>query len=242
MQAIATPLVHGGETLLLDPLGVLFWPATAMLVVADLHLEKGSAFARRGTLLPPYDTARTLRRLGWAIERYGPRVVVSLGDAFHDRAGPAALTSGARDALADMAKGREWLWVHGNHDPGPLAPGLEGEAVDQLDWHGLRFAHLPEGERNGRALVAGHLHPKAQLERRGRKVSRPCFAGDASCLVLPAFGAYTGGLNVLDPAISGLFEENFCAFLLGDAKVYRVAHHHLQATPPDWRRHRLEDR
>jgi DNA ligase-associated metallophosphoesterase len=239
MDAVATELEHGGERLLLDPLGVAFLPGRALLVVADLHLEKGSAYARRGTLLPPYDTARTLRRLGWAVERYRPAVVVSLGDAFHDRAGAGALGPQARDELARLARGRTWLWVKGNHDPDPPV-GLAGESVDRLDLGRLRLAHLPEAEADGRVLLAGHLHPKARLAQGPRKAVLPCFAGDARLLLLPAFGAYTGGLNVLDPAISGLFGGGFVAFMLGDARVFAVGHRHLRADPPDWRRHRME--
>lgn len=243
--SVAISLQHGGEALLLDPLGVVFMPAWGMLVVADLHLEKGSAFARLGALLPPYDTDRTLRRLSWAIERYRPKVVVSLGDAFHDRAGAAALGHDARCQLQALALGRTWLWVKGNHDPEAPA-GLAGESVEGLDLGRLRLVHLPDaaprdGDGDGRTLIAGHLHPKARLAQGARKVSRPCFAGDARLLLLPAFGAYTGGLNVLDPAIRGLFAAGFAAFMLGDAKVFPVAHRHLRADPPDWRRHRLAE-
>ena len=240
MEAVATELDHGGEALLLDPLGVVFLPARAMLIVADLHLEKGSAFARRGTLLPPYDTARTLRRLDWAVQRYRPDVVVSLGDAFHDRAAVASLGADARQAIAGLAHSRTWLWVRGNHDPDPPA-GLAGESVDRVDVGGLRLVHLPDAEADGRTLIAGHLHPKARLAQGARKATRPCFAADARLLLLPAFGAYTGGLNVLDPAIRGLFRADFAAFMLGDAKVFAVGNRHLRADPPDWRRHRLED-
>jgi uncharacterized protein len=240
MDAVATELDHGGERLLLDPLGVVFLPASATLVVADLHLEKGSAFARRGTLLPPYDTARTLRRLGWAVQRYRPKVVVSLGDAFHDRAGAERLGLDCRRELTALAHGRSWLWVKGNHDPDPPA-GLAGESVDRLDLGRLRLVHLPNGAADGRVLVAGHLHPKARLAGGARKAIRPCFAADPGLLLLPAFGAYTGGLNVLDPAIRGLYPAAFAAFLLGDARVFEVAHRHLEADPPHWRRRRLEE-
>jgi uncharacterized protein len=239
MDAVATEIDHGGERLLLDPLGVVFLPALATLVVADLHLEKGSAFARRGTLLPPYDTARTLRRLGCAVQRYRPKVVVSLGDAFHDRAGPAGLGPDCRRELASLASGRSWLWVKGNHDPDPPA-GLAGESLDRLDLGRLLLVHLPGGAADGRVLVAGHLHPKARLADGARKAVRPCFATDAGLLLLPAFGAYAGGLNVLDPAIRGLYPAAFAAFMLGDARVFKVAHRHLEADPPHWRRHRLE--
>ncbi len=239
MDAVATELEHGGEALLLDPLGVVFLPARATLVVADLHLEKASAFARQGTLLPPYDTARTLRRLGWAVERYRPDVVVSLGDAFHDPAGAAGLDAEARRTLGELARGRTWLWVRGNHDPEPPR-GLAGESLERVDVGGLRLVHLPDGASAGRVVVAGHLHPKARLVQGVRKLARPCFTHDPGLLLLPAFGAYTGGLNVLDPAIRGLFGKTFAAFLLGEARVFAVAHRHLEADPPDWRRHRLD--
>ena len=240
MDAVSTEIDHGGEVMLLDPLGVVFLPARATLVVADLHLEKGSAFARRGTLLPPYDTARTLRRLDWAVQRYRPKVVVSLGDAFHDRAGAAGLGRDCRRELNGLARGRSWLWVRGNHDPDPPV-GLAGESLDRLDLGRLRLVHLPGGTADGCVLVAGHLHPKARLADGPRKVVRPCFAADARLLLLPAFGAYTGGLNVLDPAIRGLYPAAFAAFMLGDARVFEVAHRHLRADPPGWRRHRLEE-
>jgi metallophosphoesterase superfamily enzyme len=165
-------------------------------------------------------------------------VVVSLGDAFHDRAGAAALTDEDRGTLAGLARGRTWLWVRGNHDPEPPA-GLAGESLDRLDLGRLRLVHLPDGAGDGRALVAGHLHPKARLAQGVRKATRPCFVGDGRLLMLPAFGAYTGGLNVLDPAISGLFGAGFAAFMLGEARVFRVPHLHLRPDPPDWRRHRL---
>ena len=240
MAVLGTTLEHGGEALTLDPLGVLWLAARATLVVADLHLEKGSAFARRGTLLPPYDTARTLRRLGWAIERYRPKTVVSLGDAFHDRAGAAGLTAEDRRELASLAKGRTWLWIRGNHDPDP-PEGLAGESLGALDLGRLRLLHLPQGKADGRAVIAGHLHPKARLVQGPRKATRPCFVADPGLLLLPAFGAYAGGLNVLDPAIMGHFRAGFVAFMLGDSRVFRVTHHHLRADPPDWRRHRLEE-
>lgn len=228
----------GGEALTLDPSGVLWLEARATLMVADLHLEKGSAFARRGTLLPPYDTARTLRRLGWAIERYRPGTVVSLGDAFHDRAGAAGLTEENRRELAALAKGRNWLWISGNHDPDPPR-GLAGEGLEALDLGRLRLVHRPEHPAAGGAVIAGHLHPKARLVQGARKATRPCFAADPGLLVLPAFGAYTGGLNVLDSAIKTFFRSGFAAFLLGDSRVFRVGHQHLHPDPPDWRRHRL---
>ncbi|HRY27409.1 MAG: ligase-associated DNA damage response endonuclease PdeM [Geminicoccaceae bacterium] len=235
-------LDHGGEVVELDPLGAVHLPAHRCLVVADLHLEKGSAYARLGTFLPPYDTARTLRRLDWAIQRYRPRLVVSLGDAFHDTAGPGALDPEARRTLEALARGRSWLWVRGNHDPHPPA-GLAGETIDAADLGRLHLTHVPPTAPAGRIILAGHLHPKARLAQarpRSRQcATRPCFAGNPDLLLLPAFGAYTGGLNVLDPAIAGHFARGFSAFLLGDERVFQVAHRHLTPDPPDWRRHRI---
>ncbi len=231
-------LEHGGETLELDPLGVLHLPGHRCLVVADLHLEKGSAFARRGTLLPPYDTARTLRRLDWAIQRHRPRLVVSLGDAFHDKAGPSTLDAEARRTLAALASGRSWLWVRGNHDPDPPAR-LGGEAVDRVALGRLHLTHIPEAAPEGTAAIAGHLHPKARLAQARGSATRPCFAGDPDLLLLPAFGAYTGGLNVLDAAIARHFARGFSAFLLGETRVFPVVHVRLAPDPCDWRRHRI---
>lgn len=231
-------LDHGGEVVELDPLGVVHLPAHRCLVVADLHLEKGSAFARRGTLLPPYDTARTLRRLDWAVQRHRPRLVVSLGDAFHDRAGPEALDPDARRALETLVQGRSWLWVRGNHDPHPPAE-LGGAVVDTAELGRLHLTHIPPAAPGERATIAGHLHPKARLAQARQRTTRPCFAASRELLLLPAFGAYTGGLNVLDPAIAGHFARGFSAFLLGDTRVFAVAHHHLSPDPPDWRRHRI---
>lgn len=240
IAATAARIRLGGEEVCLDPLGVAYLPACATLVVADLHLEKGSAFARRGTLLPPYDSARTLRRLGWAVERYRPRRVVSLGDAFHDRSGAVFLSTADRRQLEALQAGREWVWVRGNHDPEAPA-GLDGDCVDLLELRRLRLVHMPEEATDGWTVLSGHLHPKARLVQQARKATRPCFVADHRRLLLPAFGAYAGGLNVLDPAIAGLFAGPFTAFMLGDARVFAVAHRHLTADLPEWRRHRLVD-
>ena len=238
MEAVGTLIEHAGEAIVLDPLGVIWLEARAMLVVADLHLEKGSAFARRGTLLPPYDTARTLRRLDWAIRRYRPKVVVSLGDGFHDRAGAGGLAADDRRTLVDLAIGRTWLWIRGNHDPDP-PPGLAGDSLPFLELGRMRLVHLPDDAADGETVIAGHLHPKARIVQGARKATRPCFAADPRLLLLPAFGAYTGGLNVLDPAISALFRSGFTAFMLGESRVFAVSHRHLRPDPPNWRRHRL---
>jgi uncharacterized protein len=208
-------------TLVADPAGALYWPDEKMLAVADLHLEKGSAFAARGVLLPPYDTATTLNRLARLVDRYAPSLVIALGDSFHDGGGPARMDEMSRVALKALQRGRDWVWIAGNHDPAP-AENIGGRFADMLGLGPLTFRHEPsvvvtEGE------IAGHLHPLARIARRGRAVSRRCFAGDGRRLIMPAFGAYAGGLNVRDRAIVSLFGAlSFTAYMLGERRLYAV--------------------
>lgn len=220
---VAEPTLVGVAGVVLEafPDGVLWWADERLLVVADLHLEKGSSFARRGELLPPYDTAETLARLARLVRHLEPRVVVALGDSFHDDGGAARLAPENRAALAGLQTGRDWIWVAGNHDR--LAPaGLAGTSVDALAVGPVVFRHEPAAA-GARGEIAGHLHPSVRVVGRGKSVRRKCFAGDGERLVLPAFGAYTGGLNVLDRAFAGLFEAaTFRAFVLGDARIYAV--------------------
>jgi uncharacterized protein len=211
-----------GATLVADCAGALYWPDESLLVVADLHLEKGSAFAARGVLLPPYDTAATLARLARLIECYAPRLVIALGDSFHDGGGPARMSDISRAGLKTLQRGRDWLWIAGNHDPDP-ADNIGGRFAEILALGPLTFRHEPsphpcDGE------IAGHLHPQARIARRGRAVSRRCFAGDGKRLVMPAFGAYAGGLNVRDRAIVSLFGAlSFTAHMLSERRIYAVA-------------------
>jgi DNA ligase-associated metallophosphoesterase len=210
-----------GTTLVADPAGALYWPDEKLLAVADLHLEKGSAFATRGVLLPPYDTTATLARLSKLIEYYSPALVVALGDSFHDGGGPARLPNISRSALAALQRGRDWLWLAGNHDPDP-PQGVGGRVGAELAIGSLTFRHQPlphgtEGE------IAGHLHPSARVAQRGRGVARRCFAADCNRMVMPAFGAYAGGLNIRDRAIVALFGAlSFTAHLLGQGRLYAI--------------------
>lgn len=216
-------LAFQGHELVLDPCGALYWPAQELLVVADLHLEKGSAFARRGAFLPPYDTEATLARLELAIARWRPATVLSLGDGFHDRRGPRDLSPGLMDRLAALVASVRWIWITGNHDPVvPLALG--GACAPELVLDGITFTHIPNqipGE------VAGHLHPKARVEGSRLRSCRPCFAADAKRLLMPAFGSFTGGRNVLAPDFRRLFPRGFGAYLLGTERVFRVPHDRL---------------
>ena len=216
-----------GAELLADLSGALFWPARGWLVAADLHLEKGSAFAARGTHLPPYDTAATLGALEQLCRRLRPARVVCLGDSFHD--GGAAERMDARDArrLAELAAGHDWIWIAGNHDP--LPPGGWGRVMAELVEGPLVFRHAAEPGAVGE--VSGHYHPKASVKTRLRRITGRCFVADGHRLILPAFGAYAGGLNVLDPAISCLLQPGFSTWMLGDSKLHPFPATHLSG---DW--------
>ena len=214
-----------GIDLVADVSGGLFLPDAGTLVVADLHFEKGSAFAMRGIPLPPYDSAATLARLEEAAARLRPRRIVALGDAFHDADGASRLGPAAGARLRRLMEGAEWLWILGNHDP---RPPEDFPAVTAEEWGlaPLVFRHEPEaGAAPGE--VAGHLHPKAHVSVRGRRVAARCFVSDGRRLVLPAFGAYAGGLDVFDPAIAGLFPEGFHAYMIGRDGVHAIADRRL---------------
>lgn len=216
------PLAICGKQLLADMSGALYWPGERALIVADLHLEKASSHAERGTLLPPYDTRETLERLATVIERYDPEVVISLGDSLHDRSAATRISSGDLAALRILQEDRRWIWVTGNHDP-EISHQLGGEVADRLTVGGLRLVHLPT-EGHATHEIAGHLHPAARLSLYGHTLRRPCFVGNRLRLVLPAFGTFTGGLNVLDPAFLPLFgNDGFGVWMLGQEGVYPVA-------------------
>ena len=222
----AAPIHLAGERLMLDPAGALHWPATSTLVVSDLHLEKGSSYARKGMLLPPWDTHATLDRLSLLLRRYQPRIVVALGDSFHDADGAARLPAGEIARLRAMTAAHCFIWVQGNHDPLPIS-GLGGDCVTEFATARLVFRHAAAAGASGE--ISGHYHPKATIPARGGSVSRPCFVTDARRVVLPAFGAYTGGLDVGDPAIMRLFPRGVRVFLLGKERLYSFA---IGATRP----------
>lgn len=215
-----------GEAALCDRRGALYFPDLALLCVSDLHLEKGSSFARRGALVPPYDTVATLLRLQAVIDHYRPKTVVSLGDSFHDGEGASRLPDQMRLDLSALMAGRDWFWVAGNHDPQPPA-GLPGDTVEALAAGRLTFRHEPSKKSPSGSVpgeIAGHLHPCARIVQRGRSVRRRCFAADGTRIVMPAFGAYTGSLNVLDRAYAGLFrEDGLVAYMIGASKVFAIS-------------------
>jgi uncharacterized protein len=215
-----------GTALVADRAGALYWPREGVLAIADLHLEKGSSFAKRGVLLPPYDTAATLARLAAVIMRYAPRCVIALGDSFHDGGGPGRLADADRTQLRALQVGRDWIWITGNHDPEP-AQNIGGQFGGALAIGDLTFRHIPSGSAGE---IAGHLHPVARVSHRGRAVSRRCFAADALRMVMPAFGAFAGGLNIRDAAFADLFGTlAFTAHMLGEDRLYSFGAKHCMA-------------
>lgn len=214
---ISAPIHIAGERLMLDPAGLAAWPAQRLLAVADLHLEKGSHFAAGGRFVPPYDTRETLERLALALRRHRPQRLVLLGDSFHDARGCDRLADSDRATLSRLLVGIEVVWVLGNHDP--VAPeGLPGVAVEEWQLGPLTFRHI--ARPGASAELSGHFHPKATMPTRAGGVTRPCFLADARRLLLPAFGAYTGGLDIRDPAVAALFPRGGRAFLLGEARLF----------------------
>jgi uncharacterized protein len=200
--------------------GALWWPAEKTLLVADLHLEKLSSYARRGSLLPPYDTSLTLKRLADDVERTGAEAVIALGDSFHRDEGTSTLLDADKLRLVALMGKAHWTWISGNHDPSPHALG--GTCVAGLERRGLTLAHEPKRGRPG--LVAGHLHPAARVLADGRSVRRACFVHDGSLLILPAYGSSTGSLNIMSPAFAGLLNwGSLEVTMIGKGRVYPVS-------------------
>lgn len=202
--------------------GALYWPARHTLIVADLHFEKGSSFARHGQLLPPYDTRETLRRLATVIDHYDPDTVIALGDSVHD--GEAADRMPAQDFeyLHVLQDDRDWIWITGNHDQ-KLDDRFGGTVCGGLTIDGITLRHAPSNAAITHEIAA-HMHPAARLVMHGTALRRPCFVGNGRRLVLPAFGAFTGGLNILDSAFDPLFgSEGVLVWMLGQEGVYPVA-------------------
>jgi DNA ligase-associated metallophosphoesterase len=212
-----------GASFVMDPAGALYWPEERLLAVADLHFEKGSSYAARRVFLPPYDTAATLMRLLELICLYEPKRIVALGDSFHDAAASTRLTAQDRARIRSLQTGRDWIWIAGNHDP--AAPSaLDGDVMDEYAVGTICFRHAPQ-EAASAGEIAGHLHPVARVGGLGGTVRRRCFVSDGTRCILPAFGAYAGGLNLRDEAFGFLFREaDRFAHILGRSQVYRVAH------------------
>ena len=215
-----TEIDLNGERLVLDVSGALWWPARAMLVFSDIHFEKGSSYAMRGQMLPPYDTRAALKRMQAVVARYRPATIMSLGDAFHDRDAAERLDQDERAMLSGLSCSADWIWITGNHDPDPPS-WLGGEIVPEVRIGGLTFRHEP-GVFFQPGEIAGHLHPCTTVTMRGRSLRRRCFVSDRARMVLPAFGAYAGGLDLWEPPIYSLFQGAFGAYVLGQTRVYAV--------------------
>lgn len=209
-----------GAELLADRSGALVWPDMRTVAVADLHLEKGSSYARYGTQLPPYDTRTTLDRLADVLARYRPETVVCVGDSFHDTAAADRVSPADQSRLSEFTESRDWIWICGNHDPAP--PKFWGGRSEPFWVIGpVVFRH--EADLRGAAgEVSGHFHPKAGLSVRGRHLSGRCFVSDGRRLILPAFGTYAGGLDVRDDAIANLFRSGFFAYLIGRSGLVKI--------------------
>jgi DNA ligase-associated metallophosphoesterase len=199
----------------------LWWEDAEVLVVSDLHLEKGSSYAARGQMLPPYDTRATLQRIAALVAHLKPVTVISLGDSFHDRSARPRMAQDDVLLVRSLTDAADWVWIEGNHDPKP-PDDLGGRMASELKLGPLVFRHEPtEGPACGE--IAGHLHPCARVVGRARSVRTRCFASDGERLVMPAYGALTGGLNVLDVAFRKVFPSGVVAGVIGRDGVYAAA-------------------
>ena len=229
----STVISLNGVSLRLLSSGALYWAERKLLAVADLHLEKASSFARRGQLLPPYDSRATLERLLKVLGGLEVEQVICLGDSFHDRQAAERIDAQSRACLAALTKDYDWIWIAGNHDPDPLGRQEGGAGFGTgggtgRDWGGrvledcaigpLVFRHEAEPQF-GSGEISGHFHPKAALRVRGRRMSCRAFLEDGARLILPAFGSLAGGLDALDPAFAPLFKKGFRAHLLGRDRI-----------------------
>ncbi|MEM6624332.1 MAG: ligase-associated DNA damage response endonuclease PdeM [Pseudomonadota bacterium] len=210
----ATLSLAGAELVPL-PAGALWWPETRVLAVGDLHLGRAERIARReGRMLPPYETRETLDRLDEVIRETDPATVISLGDAFDDLSAAEACATDVVEGLCRMAAGRRWIWIAGNHDPGPV--DLPGSFLKELAVGPLMFRHAaaPCHDDTG-GEISGHFHPKMRVTIRGQRIARTCFLTSGQRLILPAFGTYTGGLDITSPVFGALLGEEAVALLTG---------------------------
>ena len=216
------PLSICGKAFRAHMSGALYWPSEKALIVSDLHLEKGSHFAARGQLLPPYDTRETLRRLAEAIDSYDVETVIALGDSLHDTTAAERIDPADLETLRILQQDRDWIWITGNHDP-KVDAVLAGHVLPSLSVEGMSLCHDPAPGAVTHE-IAGHLHPAARLVLHGTSLRRPCFVGNGLRLVMPAFGAFTGGLNILDAAFEPLFgNDGIAVWMLGQEGLYPVA-------------------
>jgi len=210
----------GGLELLPDLSGALYVPDYRSLLVADMHFEKGSSFLRRGLHIPPFDTRSTLAVLEAAIARLRPDRLIALGDSFHDCSAGDRIDAGDLTRIRGLSDRLDVIWINGNHDR-KLPEGLGGRTAAEVSLGPVILRHLPEPVLSGTFEIAGHFHPVASIVRRGRRLTSRSFVADRSRLIMPAFGAYTGGLDVRAPEISSLFSQQaFTAWMIGRSAIY----------------------
>lgn len=216
-----TPIVRfAGQIFEPLPSGGLYWHAQDTLLVADLHFEKMASFARRGQMLPPYDTAMTLSRLEGDLRRTGARRLIALGDSFHRADSSRLVTPADRTRLDTITGMVDCVWLTGNHDPAPHELG--GTSQPELTLGDITLTHEPR--RGAKGLICGHLHPAAHIEMDGRSVRRPCFVHDNRLMILPAYGASTGSINILSSAFAGLLHlPSLEVTMLGKDRTYPVS-------------------
>ena len=207
----------GQHDFILHPSGALFWPERSLLIASDLHLEKGSHFAKRGFFLPPYDSHAILEKLHKTIKELSPQKILLLGDCFHDGKGHARLPSKERGLFGGLAAYNP-IWINGNHDGDFVPDGFFSHDAYTLE--GITFRH--EAVKNAEFEISGHFHPKARVIHKGAIIDRPCFIEDGKKIILPAFGAYTGGLSMTDSSIASLLQRSIRVYALGENKIYAL--------------------
>jgi hypothetical protein len=210
-----------GESVIALADAALWAPQSRALIVSDLHFEKGSSFAQRGQFLPPYDTRATLQRLETLMNALRPLCVVALGDSFHDQAGPGRLDARDHAHLQALVASTDWVWIEGNHDPAP-PPSLGGRVMNSVKIDAWTLRHEPSAD-DAHGEICGHLHPCAKIVAKGRAIRARCFATDGRRLVMPAFGAFTGGLNICDDAFARVFPSPPHALLAARGGVHPIA-------------------
>jgi hypothetical protein len=211
----------GSLSLTMDISGALFLPKERTLVVADMHLEKSTSGARRGVFLPPYDSKLTLELLARAVQKFDPTTLIFLGDSFHDAHAPHRLDDHCLEQLGKLGARCDLIWVTGNHDP--LIPqSITTHTTSAIAIAGVTLTHIPNAQEN-ESEISGHLHPVVTVTGRGRTLRRRCFASDGKRMIVPAFGAYTGGLNIKDKAFDGLFKRGqLVTHIIGDEAIYTL--------------------
>lgn len=212
-------ITFAGHNFLLHPSGTLFWPEQSLLVVSDVHLEKGSHFAERGFFLPPYDSHETLERLHKTLLELSPKRLLILGDCFHDKKGHARLPKKER-ALFDELLSYSPIWIVGNHDGDFVPEGFD--AYETFELGGISFRH--EAAKDSGPEISGHFHPKIDLVHKGAFISRPCFVEDGVKMILPSFGAYTGGLSIGHKSIAQHFKTPPRTYIKGRDRIYFFNH------------------